>query len=574
VVGEVDEISWWNRVEQVLGVPNQDAVQHCILADERQLPRTPRQDDRASLMLEMDRATEVLGVLREVGQGRSAQLEALETKFGLRRDEPVRNHAEHVVAIDVRNLHARHVQHALDPNLGSSSRADDSETRGRRSELAEADEGFARVSDARAARDHVVEQLERTRWDARSHSQPEVTPAIGLLCELPEPMKGCGRNVRVGIAEHLGIDSRRLRDCASIEPDCCETPQQRPHMSRSHRGAGHLHQGRVGTASGQATGQHLLARDARIPARPVMDPSQAAAYATRMTVPPIAPCPPDLTEQVLERLGFSRAPEPDAAGLSAAYRRWCEKVPFDNVLKRRFLSTGAAGPLPGSSPDEFFRQWLAHGVGGTCWAGANALGSLLTALGFSARRAVATMLPVPHLTDPNHGLIVVDLEDGPELVDASILHGVPIPLNEPAPPGVIGDARLRRDADGTTYLDWRPLHRPSGMPCRIDTIGVDDREFDDRHEMTRVWSFFNYALYVRVLRGHTSVGFAAGRRVEIGSDGSVRATPLEAEERDRFLVREVGMSEEIVDGLPGDDPIPPPPGIPPERWNQMMSAAT
>src|SRR5688572_175456 len=103
---------------------------------------------------------------------------------------------------------------------------------------------------------------------------------------------------------------------------------------------------------------------------------------------------PSWLAPVLARLGVDR-PEPDLAGLRRVYAAWCQRVPFDNVLKLVHLAAGRAGPLPGSTADDFFRSWLAHGAGGTCWAGNGALHDLLAALGFAATRATATMLSTP-----------------------------------------------------------------------------------------------------------------------------------------------------------------------------------
>ena len=94
---------------------------------------------------------------------------------------------------------------------------------------------------------------------------------------------------------------------------------------------------------------------------------------------------------MLAKLGVAR-PAPDRDGLAAVYGAWCRRVPFDNVRKMIHVRAEDPGPLPGDDPTEFFESWLAHGAGGTCWAGNGALFALLQALGFSASRGVATML--------------------------------------------------------------------------------------------------------------------------------------------------------------------------------------
>ena len=135
-----------------------------------------------------------------------------------------------------------------------------------------------------------------------------------------------------------------------------------------------------------------------------------------------------MQRQILRKLGIER-PEPDLAGLTRLYSRWCETVPFDNSLKLAHIAVADPAPLPGDRPEDFFESWLEHGTGGTCWSANGALFALLRAFGFDAHRGIATMLAVPDLP-PNHGTVVVDLQEGRFLVDASMLHREPLPLHE------------------------------------------------------------------------------------------------------------------------------------------------
>src|SRR5580692_149390 len=120
--------------------------------------------------------------------------------------------------------------------------------------------------------------------------------------------------------------------------------------------------------------------------------------------------PQAMIDRVLERLELTGRPEPTLAGLSAVYCAWCRHVPFDNIRKLIHVRRGDPGVLPGDDAGDFFHGWLRYGAGGTCWAGNGALSVLLVALGFAARRAVATMLVAPNLP-PNHGSVTVLLEE-------------------------------------------------------------------------------------------------------------------------------------------------------------------
>lgn len=265
-----------------------------------------------------------------------------------------------------------------------------------------------------------------------------------------------------------------------------------------------------------------------------------------------------LVDTVLARLGVER-PSLDLAGLRVVYSAWCGSVPFENTLKLIHIAEEQPGPLPGSTTESFFDAWLEHGTGGTCWAGNSALHDLLAALGFAVERAIATMLPTPDIRGPNHGSVVVSLDGDRWIADASILSGEPIRIAVPreidrslSPP--------RFDlVDGKPAVFWRILRAPDGFPCRIDRIGADRSEFDLLHQRTAAWSPFNYQLSARLTRANVSFGVEAGQRFLIHPDGTFDASPLEGEERLRFLVEHMGIAEAIALRVPADRPVPPRP---------------
>ena len=264
-------------------------------------------------------------------------------------------------------------------------------------------------------------------------------------------------------------------------------------------------------------------------------------------------------EQVLAKLG-APALRADESGLRAIYAAWCRCVPFDNVRKLIHVRSGNASVLPGDDPDDFFAAWLAHGAGGTCWAGNGALHALLEALGFEASRGIATMLAAPNVP-PNHGTVRVTLPSGPFLVDASILHGEPLPLADQATAIDHPTYGVRCTPEGDRWrIRWRPLHMPDGMDCRIERFGAGADEFRALHEATRGWSPFNFQLSARLVRGDEVVGIGFGARGEIRADGRMESGRLDARERTRYLVDVLGMSEAIAAKLPEDVPTPPPPG--------------
>lgn len=269
--------------------------------------------------------------------------------------------------------------------------------------------------------------------------------------------------------------------------------------------------------------------------------------------------PSELVERVLAKLGLSKAPEVSLEGLKTIYSAWCHSVPFDNVRKLIHVRSQDSGPLPGDEPVDFFEHWLQHGTGGTCWAGNGALCELLRSLNFVASRGLATMMVAPNLP-PNHGTVIVSLNDTKYVVDASILHDTPLPLvvdSIGAGSAFGADLRYR---DSQWYIWWHPTHIDHKIECRIDMLDVPREEYHRRHEQTREWSPFNYELRVRILSNGLARGVATDRIIEITSDDLFKSVTVPPDERSKVLVERFGYSAQIVAQLPPDLPTPPPPG--------------
>lgn len=268
----------------------------------------------------------------------------------------------------------------------------------------------------------------------------------------------------------------------------------------------------------------------------------------------------DLLERVLMKLGLFNRPAPTPDGLQTLYAAWCRNVPFDNVRKLIHIHHHDPAPLPGDDATDFFEAWLTYGTGGTCWAGNGALYTLLVSLGFNACRGMGTMLVAPDVP-PNHGTVLVVCDETRYVVDASILHGEPLRLDMATPTDVSHPAWGVRCGlrQGHWHIHWRPVHMPDGLDCRLDHLEVTRETFRQRHEQTRPWSPFNYALYARLICGDAVLGIAGGQRVELNSAGGVTHKRLVRDDRIRLLVDELGMQEAIVHRLPLDTPTPPPP---------------
>jgi N-hydroxyarylamine O-acetyltransferase len=269
--------------------------------------------------------------------------------------------------------------------------------------------------------------------------------------------------------------------------------------------------------------------------------------------------PVGLVDAALERLGVA-APASDLAGLGAVYDAWCQAVPFDNVLKRLWVEEQWPGRLPGSTPVDFFRDWLEYRTGGTCWAGNGALAALLSALGFDIALGAATMMVAPDTPGPNHGTVVVTLPEGRFVADASILSGAPLRLPEPGevppPPAALPAMQV---VDGRPTILWRTVRDPDGFPCRIDRVGLDAGEWDALHQNTGIWSPFNYATSARLNRGADVIGYGAGMVYRIRPDGALDSEPADRAAMVRFLAEVLEIDDTVAARLPEDRPVPPRP---------------
>jgi N-hydroxyarylamine O-acetyltransferase len=177
------------------------------------------------------------------------------------------------------------------------------------------------------------------------------------------------------------------------------------------------------------------------------------------------------------------------------------------------------------------------------------------------------MMAAPNLP-PNHGTMLVKFDRQMFLVDSSILHVQPLSLSRDSETSVSHPAWGVRCVWRETnwFVQWRPLMKLEGFDCRLDRFPATEIDFTDSYARTRGWSPFNYELSVRVNRGDKVLGVASGHAISLLPDGSVVRTPLTPDERRRFLIEDIGITEALVMQLPDDVPTPPPP------WSQTAQA--
>ncbi len=262
--------------------------------------------------------------------------------------------------------------------------------------------------------------------------------------------------------------------------------------------------------------------------------------------------PDALVERVLARLAIA-APRPDADGLAALYLAWCRQVPWDNLQKRITIAAGRP-LLAGAEPVEFFESFLRDGTGGTCWPSGGALHALLAALGFDARRVIGAMHPERSGRFANHGSEIVRADGEEWLVDSSMLNERPLPLRRGEATAIehaLHPMRAEPRDDALWLVTWSSYTGPEPIRCLLFQDDVAHESYLERYEASRSWGFSTYLTFrknladgVLSLRGTKR----SLKRVAVGLEEGVVA------DRGEMLVREAGLSAELVARIPDDEP--------------------
>lgn len=266
---------------------------------------------------------------------------------------------------------------------------------------------------------------------------------------------------------------------------------------------------------------------------------------------------PATLDAILQRFGFATRPDPDRATLDALYLAWCRNVPFDNLVKRIDIASDVA-PFRNDEPEAFFEFWLGHGTGGTCWPSSRALGALLRTIGFDVKLGSAAMADDLAGRVHTHGTVLVRVDGELLWVDSSMLTDQPVPLIANTSTALEHPLRPVRvePVDDLWRVHWTSGARPGSMGCLLLDPDVDGNHYSARYEWSRGMSPFNSGVFATRNEADRVVSLAMGRRIVLDHSGNTSSDPLSREERRIVLIDEFGYSEEIVDALPDDDPVP------------------
>lgn len=230
----------------------------------------------------------------------------------------------------------------------------------------------------------------------------------------------------------------------------------------------------------------------------------------RKTSKPLFELTNETSELVLKKLNIKEIDQCSLNNLSKFYQEWCRLIPFDNLMKTHKLVADINASLPGVTAEEFFCDWLKYGVGGTCWAGNGAIFALLRTMGYNAEFVAGCMLsdPLDKSSSLGHGSIIVTLDEGEFLIDATMLHGVPINLVPNESSNKTFYFRVER-RDDKFQIKWRPLGRNYSF-FQINKRNLVESEIFTLHEASRGLSKFNGSPIIRMARSSSLIGVVRG----------------------------------------------------------------
>lgn len=261
--------------------------------------------------------------------------------------------------------------------------------------------------------------------------------------------------------------------------------------------------------------------------------------------------PTALREKVLEKLAITHYPQADRQGLNALYQACSQHIPYDNLRRRIQLATRPAELPPLITPEDFFKDWLSDGVGGTCWEFQAALHALLSDCGFTLRYAMSTVLMPGHEgTLYYHGTLLVDVEQQTLIFDPPLMLGEPLLLKPHSLNHPLWQSGVHV-SDGGWCITWRPLGRPP-VDCRLYHLNASAEEVLDQRETLRHldYSHFFASTLIRALHADSITGIVKGDYIVRHADGHETQHKLTPQEQIRLLIEEFGISERLAVRVP------------------------
>jgi hypothetical protein len=255
--------------------------------------------------------------------------------------------------------------------------------------------------------------------------------------------------------------------------------------------------------------------------------------------------PGELTDEICARLGVALPSRIE--DLAPFYRAWCEHVPFDSISKA--LARREGGDPPGGDPVAFAEQWLATGLGGTCWGHTSTMGAVLERAGVRCRVGLDRY----HVDDrvDLHSFLVVEDDDRRYACDVTHCSGDPLLIldgergTHPAYP-----VWLVED-DGRLLHEHVRAHRPEQPVGRYSLLSTDLDAADLRMfcETTRVYGMRVLQLYHRRFTATEMLDAAPAE------DGSAMVLRRLGSTVDQAIITDAGEAFAAMGYLPGALPV-------------------
>ncbi len=252
----------------------------------------------------------------------------------------------------------------------------------------------------------------------------------------------------------------------------------------------------------------------------------------------------DIKQQVLKKLEISESIGCTKQNLEDLFKAWCRNIPFDNFWKRMDLIGKSFSQLDQLDPNNFFELWLEHGVGGTCWVTTNAMFELLKDLGFNARVISCSM---GDMGIPNHGSIIVTIDNEELIIDTSVLNEQPIELANIKKENEIHPIQVIHTDSKTTVLFEFVMSRKQ-MPWTLIDNDINLDTIKSLHETSINASLFNDCIYIRKNSENKTYSLI-GNTFYIKSSDKIEAQTLDNNEIKKTLVDVFGFSKEITNHI-------------------------
>lgn len=259
---------------------------------------------------------------------------------------------------------------------------------------------------------------------------------------------------------------------------------------------------------------------------------------------PLAPPPPDSAAARLLLDHFhlrDRDADPRAllAGIAAAFSR----IPYENLSK--IIKHAAAGSAESSRrwPLEVIRDYIDHGLGGTCFSLTAALLHVTRFAGFTAEPILADRRYGPN----THCAMLAWLDNAPHLLDPGYL------IVEPIPWPVAGEVRLR-----TSFNELVLSARHDGALLDLTTVQrgqrkyrltyraapVDSGEFLKAWDASFTWDMMRYPVLARVTGGQQL--YLQGSRLQTRDLENVSRRELDSASLAAVIAREFHIDAAYV----------------------------